>query len=237
MIEFNNLSVGFSSKPILEKLNGKIVPGQLIALMGINGKGKSCLIKTLSGLINKISGELMLNQRDLKSYSESERAKLLSIVLTDKIEIDFLIVEELISLGRSPYNGFFQQRSEKDNQIINSLSKTLGIDSLRVLNFSQLSDGQKQKVLTARALIQGPQFLFLDEPTTYLDIPSKIELMKTLRLMSETSRLGIVFSTHDLELVKQTVDLIWLIADDGTLYQMSPKEMESSGLFKKTFNL
>ncbi len=240
MIEFNNLSIGFSEKPILENLNGNIEKGQLIALMGINGKGKSCLIKTLTGLIKSIDDQdsyLLLNKRAYSSYTESARAKIISIVMTDKFEIDYLIVEELLSLGRSPFNGFFQERSLRDDQIIDSVSKTMKIEHLRKLFFSKLSDGQKQKVLTARALIQQPEFLFLDEPTTYLDIPSKIELMGTLREMATSNKMGIVFSTHDLELVKHKVDLIWLIGDDGILHKKTPQDMESSGLLQKNFHL
>ncbi len=237
MIEFNNLSIGFLKIKLLADLSGKIEKGQLIALMGVNGKGKSCLIKTLTGLIKRISGQLLLNNRDFSSYNESERAKILSIVLTNKVDIDYLVVEELLSLGRSPFNGFFQKRSDRDDQIINSVSKTMGVDSLRNLTFSQLSDGQKQKVLTARALIQEPQYLFLDEPTTFLDIPSKIELMKTLRLLADTKKMGILFSTHDLDLIKHQVDYIWLIGDDGVIHQKSPKDMQASGLLEKNFKL
>ena len=237
MIEFRNLSVGFSDKSVLSHLNGELRKGDLIALMGINGAGKSCFLKTITGLNPKIEGELKLDELSYKEYSEVEMAKKISVVLTDKVQVDFLRVYELVSLGRSPYTNFWGEILPEDQEAVNETIKMLNLESIKERFFSDLSDGQKQRVLLARALVQSPDYLFLDEPTTYLDIPSKIELMKILRSISTDKCIGVLFSTHDLSLVEGVVDQIWLIDSEGVLHKKGPEEMKHSGLLVKNFNL
>ena len=237
MIEFCNLSVGFNNNIILSKLNGSIKEGKLIALMGINGVGKSCFLKTITRVNPPIEGILKINDTDICKMTNLEMSKIMAVVLTDKIQVDFLKVEELISLGRSPHTSFWGSLSSHDTQTLNEVVKLLKIESLYNKYFSELSDGQKQKVLLARALVQEPRYLFLDEPTTYLDIPSKIELMKILKKICVEKNMGVFFSTHDLNLVEGVVDEIWLIDNQGVLHKKSPEEMHLSGLLQKNFNL
>jgi iron complex transport system ATP-binding protein len=237
MIEFKNLSVGFKNKTILKNLNGEIKPGELIALMGINGVGKSCFLKTITALNPKLSGEINLNNQSYENITALEMAKSIAVVLTDKVQIDFLRVDELLLLGRSPHTNFWGEISQVDNDVVAHITNLINIESISDRFFSDLSDGQKQKVLLARALTQGPSYLFLDEPTTYLDIPSKIELMKILKTLSTEKNMAVFFSTHDLSLVENTVDQIWLIDAEGLLHKMGPEEMTHSGLLKKNFNI
>ena len=237
MIQFSNLAVGFNGKVHLSNLNGVIEEGKLIALMGINGAGKSCLLKTLTGLNPAISGDININSQAFNEISALEMAKAIAVVLTDKIHVDFLKVEELISLGRSPHTNFWGDLEKTDNQVLGDIVDLLKIDSIYDRFFSDLSDGQKQKVLLARALVQNPKFLFLDEPTTFLDIPSKIELMKILKIISRDKKVGVLFSTHDFELVKNIVDSIWLLDSEGCLHKKSPDEMIQSGLLTTNFNI
>lgn len=237
MIEFKNLSVGFNHQSVLSNLSGMIEEGKLIALMGINGVGKSCFLKTMTTVNPPLSGELTIDQKNISEFSHQDIAKTMAVVLTDKIEADFLRVEELIRLGRSPHTNFWGRLSKSDTQAIDDVLKLLNINSISERYFSDLSDGQKQKVLLARALVQSPRFLFLDEPTTYLDIPSKIELMKILKIVAHEKKMGVFFSTHDLNLVENAVDEIWLIDNEGILHKKGPVEMNLSGLFQKNFNL
>ena len=237
MIEFSNLSVGFHNEVILKDVSGQIQEGELIALMGINGAGKSCLLKTLTSLNPKIAGDIKLDKKSYQDITALEIAKNIAIVLTEKIQSDFLKVNELITLGRSPYTDFWGNLSKKDADEIFHAVELLKIQSIQDKFYSDLSDGQKQKVLLARAIVQSPRFLFLDEPTTYLDIPSKLELMKTLKTLSKDKKMGVFFSTHDLGLIEEVVDQIWLIDNKGILHKKSPEEMRSSGLFKTNFNI
>lgn len=237
MIQFKNLSVGFNHKIILSNLEGRIEEGKLIALMGVNGVGKSCFLKTMTMIHPPISGELKIDNEDIKKISKLEIAKIMAVVLTDKIHADFLSVNELIRLGRSPYTNFWGELSSDDDKALGEVVQLLRLEVVLNKYFSDLSDGQKQKVLLARALVQGPRYLFLDEPTTYLDIPSKIELMKILKIVCKDKHMSVFFSTHDLSLIKEYVDEIWLIDSEGVLHKNSPEKMYLSGLLQKNFNI
>ena len=237
MMKFENLTIGFDNKVILSSLSGSLSKGKLVALMGRNGAGKSCLLKTLSLILEPLSGQIAIDETHIKNMSAAERSKQLAIVLTDKIDIDYLTVDEILSMARSPYTGWSGKLSENDLAIITQTTKLLNLETIREKFFSDLSDGLKQKVMTARALIQEPQLLFLDEPTTFLDIPAKKELMKLLKFLSAEKNYGVLFSTHDWDLAKNVVDEVWLIDSDKKLQILKPEVVETSGLFKKTFNL
>ncbi len=237
MIVFKDLAVGFNHKSVLSGLHGEVKKGDLIALMGINGVGKSCFLKTITGLNPLIKGELSLNGKVYSSYSERELAQKISVVLTEKVQVDYLSVIELITLGRSPYTNFWGEVAAEDQKAINDIIQMLNLSSIKEKFFTDLSDGQKQRALLARALVQSPDYLFLDEPTTYLDIPSKIDLMKILKFVSSEKQVGILFSTHDLSLIENVVDQIWLVDKEGALHKKSPEEMNRSGLLAKNFNL
>lgn len=236
ILEIENLAIGFKGE-LLNNINASVMPGTLTALMGVNGVGKSCLLKTISRLNDIKNGSIKLNGIEIKKYSPLEFAQSVAVVLTEKFNVDFLRVDELIELGRSPYTGWRGELSEADKKIVATIISQIGLGSLKEKFFSQLSDGQKQKVLIARALAQNPKLLILDEPTTYLDIPSKIELIKLLKVIASQNHVAIVMSTHDLELIKDVVDAIWLIGLDGSFVKGSPAEINSAGLFKKHFHV
>ena len=234
MIFFEHLSIGFDERVCASSLEGKLLPGELIALVGVNGAGKSCLIKTLSGLIQPREGKLNLFGKELLSISEKERADHIAIVLTDKVNVDYLKVIELISLGAS-HHSYFGNLSSEDKSKVNEAIQILGLEEFAQSFFNQLSDGLKQRVLIARAVVQAKHFLFLDEPTTFLDIPSKRYLMKALTSIAKNKNLGILFSTHDLELIESTVDQVWLLDRKGKLFKDSPEHMKNSGLYESNF--
>ncbi len=237
LLNFQNLAVGFGVKPILKDLNGSLSAGQLIALMGINGVGKSCFLKTLVGLNPLISGEVFYEEKSINEYSPRELSLKVAIVLTEKFESDYMRVHELVSLGRSPHTNYWGELSPGDQKVIHEAFELLNILDLKDHFFEDLSDGQKQKVLLARALAQEPQLLILDEPTTYLDIPSKVELMEVLRKIAKEKKMAILLSTHDLNLIENIVDVIWLIEKEGSLVAKSPEDMKASGLLKSNFRI
>ena len=237
MIKFENLTIGFNKKTILSSLSGSLSKGKLIALMGRNGVGKSCLLKTLSLINEPISGQIFIDQKNINTMTAVERSKQLAVVLTEKIDVDYLTVNEILMIARSPYTGWSGKLADNDLFIITQTSKHLNIETFREKFFADLSDGLKQKVMTARALIQEPQLLFLDEPTTFLDIPAKKELMRLLKLLSAEKNYGVLFSTHDWELAKNVVDEVWLIDADKKLQVMKPEALEASDSYRKTFEL
>ncbi len=236
VLDLTNLQVGFNSV-LIKNINASIGEGELVALMGINGVGKSCLLKTLAGLNNPISGSMKIHTQNYHDFSKIELAKHVAVVLTERFNSEFLRVDELVALGRSPYTNWLGHLDARDEKIIQDVMEIIGIKSLSNRLFSELSDGQKQKVLIARGVVQEPSLLILDEPTTFLDIPSKIELMKLLKAICECKRTGILFSTHDLELAEKFVDKIWLVKNTGEIISRSPEEMKSSGLLDTEFKL
>lgn len=234
ILELENLSIGFK-RTIFKNISAKIDTGTITALMGVNGVGKSCLLKTIGHLVSAPQGLIKLHGKELSSYSGLDFAKVVSLVLTEKVQVDFLRVDELIYLGRSPYTNWMGELAETDHVTVNQVMKQTGILDLAHHFFSELSDGQKQKVLIARALAQGPALLILDEPTTYLDIPSKVELIKLLRKITIENKVAILLSTHDLELIESKVDQVWLMGKDGIFSQGSPAHFRDTGLFEKHF--
>ena len=234
ILELSNLSIGFK-QTIFENINAKASAGTINVLMGVNGAGKSCLLKTIGRLISAREGLIKICGKNLNEYSALDFAKMTSLVLTEKIQVDFLRVDELIYLGRSPYTNWMGEIEESDREAVNLIMNQIGLVEIADHFFSELSDGQKQKVLIARALAQNPKLLILDEPTTYLDIPSKIELIKLLRKIATEKKIAVIMSTHDLDLIESSADQIWLIGKDGSFNTGSPAYFRSSGLFEKHF--
>jgi iron complex transport system ATP-binding protein len=234
ILELENLGVGFS-KIIFKDITAKLNSGSLTALMGVNGAGKSCLLKTIGNLITAKVGTIKILGKDLSEYTALDYSKVASLVLTEKFQVDFLQVSELIYLGRSPFTNWRGEIKNTDREIVNQIMDQVGIRDLEECYFSELSDGQKQKVLIARALAQEPKLLILDEPTTYLDIPSKIELIKLLKKIAKENDVTVLMSTHDLELIEPNADQIWLMGSDGSFSEGSPAYFRSSGLFEKHF--
>lgn len=236
ILELENLSIGFKNNNF-EKINAKTQSGSLTALMGVNGVGKSCLLKTITSLLEKKSGTIKISGKKLEEYSKLELAKIVAIVLTEKIQTDFLRVDELVALGRSPYTDWTGELTINDKKIVIESMKHLEISDLAQRYFSTLSDGQKQKAMIARALCQNPKLLILDEPTTYLDIPSKLELIKLLKKVSKENNIAVILSTHDLDLIQAEADVVWLMGNDGSFSTKSPAEFISTGEFKKHFKI
>ena len=236
ILELSNLEVGFHST-LIKNIDAAINEGELIALMGVNGAGKSCFLKTLSGLLSPISGQIKIHSKSYQQFTPVELAKHVAVVLTERFHAEYLRIDELVALGRSPYTNWLGKLETRDEKIIQDVMEIIGIQSLSHRLFMELSDGQKQKALIARAVVQEPSLLILDEPTTFLDIPSKIELMKLLKAICECKNTGILFSSHDLDLVEKFADKIWLVTGNGGIISKSPKEMRASGLLDEVFKL
>ena len=219
MILLKKLSIGYrqktDSRKVLKDVNLSIFSGELVCLLGPNGIGKSTLLRTLSGLLPKLSGTIMINGRALEEYSEKELSKQVGVVLTDHPQLRNMRVEELVALGRSPYTNFFGGLSSEDKVFVDEAISLVGIDKLRGRMIRELSDGERQKVMIARALAQQTPVIILDEPTAFLDFPSKVEVMKLLRNLAHDMHKTILLSTHDLDLAVRLADTLLQVADSG----------------------
>ena len=228
VICLSQLSVGYSlSHPVISDINLELRSGQLACLIGENGIGKSTLLKTLTGFLPKLKGSLLLGDRDIDSFSQRELARQVSIVLTQKPDVQNLTIEEIIGLGRSPYTGFFGRLRAEDRKVVDDAIATMGIEKLRGRMIQTLSDGERQKVMIAKALAQETPIILLDEPTAFLDFPSKAETFQSLQRMAHERDKLILLSTHDLELAVRFADSL-LEVKKGTLQAVSASEVKAS---------
>ena len=228
VINLSQLSVGYSlSHPVISDINLELRSGQLACLIGENGIGKSTLLKTLTGFLPKLKGSLLLGDRDIESFSQRELARQVSIVLTQKPDVQNLTIEEIIGLGRSPYTGFFGRLRAEDRKVVDDAIATMGIEKLRGRMIQTLSDGERQKVMIAKALAQETPIILLDEPTAFLDFPSKAETFQSLQRMAHERDKLILLSTHDLELAVRFSDSL-LEVKAGTLKAVSATEVKAS---------
>jgi ferrichrome ABC transporter, ATP-binding protein FhuC len=228
IISLSQLSVGYSlSYPVISDINLELKSGQLACLIGENGIGKSTLLKTLTGFLPKLNGSLLLDNRDIESFSQRELARQVSIVLTQKPDVQNLTIEEIIGLGRSPYTGFFGRLREEDRKVVDDAIATMGIEKLRGRMIQTLSDGERQKVMIAKALAQETPVILLDEPTAFLDFPSKAETFQSLQRMAHERDKLILLSTHDLELAVRFADSL-LEVKARTLKAVSVAEVKAS---------
>ena len=228
VINLSQLSVGYSlSHPVISDINLELRSGQLACLIGENGIGKSTLLKTLTGFLPKLKGSLLLGNRDIESFSQRELARQVSIVLTQKPDVQNLTIEEIIGLGRSPYTGFFGRLRAEDRKVVDDAIATMGIEKLRGRMIQTLSDGERQKVMIAKALAQETSIILLDEPTAFLDFPSKAETFQSLQRMAHERDKLILLSTHDLELAVRFADSL-LEVKSGRLQAVSATEVKAS---------
>ena len=228
IISLSQLSVGYSlSHPVISDINLELKSGQLACLIGENGIGKSTLLKTLTGFLPKLVGSLLLDNRDIESFSQRELARQVSIVLTQKPDVQNLTIEEIIGLGRSPYTGFFGRLRAEDRKVVDDAIATMGIEKLRGRMIQTLSDGERQKVMIAKALAQETPVILLDEPTAFLDFPSKAETFQSLLRMAHERDKLILLSTHDLELAVRFADSL-LEVKKGSLQTVSASEVKAS---------
>ena len=204
MIELQDLAVGYRSrrgiKVVADAINGTICRGELTCLLGTNGVGKSTLLRTLSAFQPKLGGGIYINGKELDEYTGRQLARLIGVVLTERPEVHNLSVSDLIGLGRSPYTGFWGGLDEVDREVVQKAVALVGIEGLMGQMTDMLSDGERQKVMIAKALAQETPIILLDEPTAFLDFPSKVEIMQLLHRLSRQMQKTVILSTHDLDL-------------------------------------
>jgi iron complex transport system ATP-binding protein len=232
-IKLTRLSIGYKSKDgmkvVAHDLTATIRSGELTCLLGANGVGKSTLLRTLSAFQPKLEGSILVEGHEIESYNERELSRLVGIVLTEKLKIRNMSVRELVALGRSPYTGFWGTLSAEDHRVVDETLDMVGITPLASRMVHTLSDGERQKVMIAKALAQQTPVIYLDEPTAFLDFPSKVETMLLLRKICREKDKTIFLSTHDMELALQTADTVWLMDRRTGLHVGTPRKLADEG--------
>ena len=233
-VELRQLQIGYLSKnntkTVATDINATIRQGELTCLLGANGVGKSTLLRTLSAFQPKLGGEIFIEGREIGEYTDKELSRMIGVVLTEKPDVRNMTVRELVSLGRSPYTGFWGTCTADDLRIVDESLQQVGISSLSSRLVETLSDGERQKVMIAKALAQQTPVIYLDEPTAFLDFPSKVEVMLLLRRICQEAQKTVFLSTHDLELALQIADCIWLMDRAEGLSIGTPEELARDGI-------
>lgn len=234
------LETGYRDKKkttvITKDINASLYAGELTCLLGPNGAGKSTLLKTLTAFIPPIAGEVLIDGRELNQYSDADLSRVIGVVLTEKLNINNMSVEELTRMGRSPYTGFWGHMTSHDKMIVDEAIDLVGLDHLRQRMVQTLSDGERQKVMIAKALAQETPVIFLDEPTAFLDYPSKVEIMQLLQRLAREKEKTVFLSTHDLELALQIADKVWLIDKPHGVTTGTPEDLSLNGDLSKYFH-
>ncbi len=239
ILRTENISIGFSGRKnssgeIFRNISVSAGKSELVALFGPNGIGKSTLLRSLVRLLSPLSGNILLFNKDITTLSGNDLARMVGFVSTETVYVNNLKVYDLVSLGRYPYTNWMGRLLPGDREKVEDAMNMVGISSMKHRYINQLSDGERQRTMIARTLAQDTNIIVLDEPTAFLDLPNKYEVIHLLhKLASERSR-TIVFSTHDLNIAIQEADKIWLMLPDG-IYQGSPEDLILEGSFGKMF--
>lgn len=232
-VTLQDLGIGYLSKDstkwVAQHLNGVIHGGEVTCLLGRNGIGKSTLLRTLSAFQPALKGEVLMGDTPLSTCSDKELSQRIGVVLTEKPDVRNMTVAEMVGMGRSPYTGFWGTLSENDRQIVDEALLLVGIGELRGRMIHTLSDGERQKVMIAKALAQQTSVIYLDEPTAFLDFPSKVEMLQLLRNLAHEEQKTIFLSTHDVELSLQLADTIWLM-EPNCLHIGTPQQLALEGV-------
>ncbi|WP_020578437.1 ABC transporter ATP-binding protein [Actinopolymorpha alba] len=220
---------------VLQDLQLEAHPGELITLIGPNGAGKSTLLRTLVGAQPPLAGKVLLDGVDLTTLSPRRRAQRLAVVLTEPVDVGLMTVEAVVALGRIPFRPWAGRESKRDRDAVDQALADAGVEDLRHRMLSDLSDGERQRVMVARALAQEPAVLVLDEPTAFLDVARRIELAAMLTKLTTTTGAAIILSTHDLGFALRRADQVWLVGGDGTVTASAPEDLAYDGAIARTF--
>lgn len=226
---------GRRQRVVAQGLTGELHGGELCCLLGRNGGGKSTLIKTLAGFLAPLGGEAEIMGESIVGMKPQVMSKKVSVVLTDRVDLPHTRVWELVALGRSPYTGLTGRMGEEDRKMVERALESVGVSGLRDRYISDLSDGERQKAFVAKAFAQDTPVIILDEPTSFLDYPSKVAVMSMARALARESGKTILMSTHDLEIALRLADRVWLLDQAHGLKSGTPDELRTSGALQDYF--
>lgn len=233
MIELKELTLGYGQRTLLETVNARITGGQLVALLGRNGTGKSTLLRAMMGLEKPQSGEITLQGKNIASLKPEKLARNISFVTTDKVRIANLRCKDVVALGRAPYTNWIGQLQPEDQKRVDDAMQLVGMSSYAEKTMDKMSDGECQRIMIARALAQDTPVILLDEPTAFLDLPNRYELCLLLKNWHRKKKC-VLFSTHDLDIALSLCDSIMLI-DNPQMYTLPTPEMVASGHIERLF--
>ena len=232
-----NLAVGYAGKPVLEDVNISLNKGEIMALIGPNGAGKSTLLRTLARQLNILNGNIYLDDKDINEYKRDDFARKVAVVFTDRVKGELMTCKDVVESGRYPYTGFMGKLSDKDKQIVARVMEDVRILDIGDKDYNAISDGQRQRVMLARALCQEPEIIILDEPTSYLDVKYKLEFLMILEEMKKKSDLTVIMSVHELDLARRFADKVVCIKDGKVDREGSSSEVIEEDYINELFGI
>lgn len=237
VISAENLSVGYAKKRIVGGIDFEVRQGEILTLIGPNGAGKSTILKTLAGYLKKLSGEIKISGVSADRISDSELSRKLSVLLTERIRPELMTCRDVVETGRYPYTGRFGLLTEKDREIVQNAMEAVEIPDFAEADFNSVSDGQRQRVMLARAICQEPEILILDEPTSYLDIRHKITFFEILRRLVSERKMAAVLSVHELDLAEKISDYALCIKGGAVFRAGSPSEIFTEENIREIYDI
>jgi iron complex transport system ATP-binding protein len=239
-LQTRNLTVGYRTRrgrsAVLERMNLTARAGELVCLLGANGSGKSTLLRTLVRLQPALEGRIELAGVALTALTHMELARRVGLLLTERVLIDTLPAIRIVELGRYAHSGWWGHLTDADRQAVQWAIESVGAGQLASRDFSRLSDGERQRVMIARALAQEPSLLVLDEPSAFLDVTARAEIWALLRHLATERRLAIVVSTHDLDLALRMASVVWVIMPDRNIVMGTPQDIVAAGVVDVAFS-
>jgi iron complex transport system ATP-binding protein len=230
----SGLAVGYRKRAILSDLCLSVGAGELIALIGRNGTGKSTLLRTIARWQPKLSGEMLLSGQAVEKFAKDQWAEKMSMVSTEAVHVSHLTVRRLVAFGRFPHTNWIGTLTAEDKAKVEEAMQQVGITRLAEKNLHEISDGERQRAMIARTLAQDTDMILLDEPTAYLDMPNQYELVRLLHRLTREKGKSILFSTHDLHIAMQEADKLWMI-DHCRVYEGAPEDLALSGQLNRIF--
>lgn len=236
MINIEKLTLGYGKRILLDKVSVNIEGGQIVALLGRNGAGKSSLLRVISGMNMPISGKVILKGKAVSEMSNKRLSRTISFVTTERIRVPNLYCKDIVAFGRAPYTNWVGRMSNSDYEIVNRSLELVGMAGYAHKTMDCMSDGECQRIMIARALAQNTDIILLDEPTSFLDLPNRYELVNLLKDMAHKENKCILFSTHELDIALSLCDSILLI-DNPNIYYDTSDRIRSSGVLGKSFQV
>ena len=236
-LKTENLSVGYDGRALIRDVCLRVQRGKIVTLIGPNGSGKSTILKTIVGQLSKVSGTVLLEEKDMAQMRQNETARRMAILMTQRVHPELMTCFDVVSTGRYPYTGALGLLSREDKAIVLEAMALVNSEDLADRPFDAISDGQRQRILLARALCQQPEIIVLDEPTSYLDIRYKLELLTILKTMVREKNLAVLMSLHELELAERVSDTVVCVSGDRIDRMGSPKEIFSSDYIAKLYHM
>lgn len=236
-VQTDRMSVGYQKKAILNDITLELSKGEILTLIGPNGAGKSTVLKSIARQLELVGGSVFLDGKNMTEISDGALSQKMAVVFTEKIKSEYMTCEDVVATGRYPYTGYFGILSEKDKEVVQDAMEAVHLIEIRDQDFSKISDGQRQRVMLARAICQQPEIIILDEPTSFLDVRYKLEFLSILQELRSNRGLTVIMSLHELELAERISDRILCIDGKRVDRIGTPEEIFQKGYIQKLFSI